>query len=837
METRLVTAAFVALSLIYYAERCSGVVQIIIPDSGSVIEGFVGDGNFSFFCEVLLPNGDEQATTWSIQQQGDSSPRTLLRDNDLNIIFTGDPIPEAPQFTFNTNLTITALTIELHESTLFCGTQGNLEAANFTILVFQLPTPPLALAVNDSDEDSVIITWQPPVTIGSPPTSVYRLALSPVDNPQAQNVSINVSVPTTAVDVDAPDLFPQTMYLATITAVSEMFESPPSLPINFNTSTSVPRLECNSVPTPQDSTLILSPSLVHTGGLDLVNHTVEVRRMESENFTTVNQEIDFAIVNSQITDAVVDNNFEAGSTYIFRVSSSNSLGFSDPVECPPINLTIGIPTVPSTPTGESTDPNTVRLTLSTAEAGVPDPPHSFRFNVQVFQLFPNDSSEIATLIGNFTQEYPEYVDGSSVMFDASGLIADEQFVNGSTVMYVADARAINDVGASDFSNLSEPITVELTVPVLGEVQIQITATQIIVQWEFVHTGGVAVTEVLVEFRAGSSQVYEVAPGGNLTDSEASETMLRISALEFLAGVDYQFRVTATNVIGLSPQSESDTISAPIGVPGTPDVPIVVSFSGGRAILDLRTSAPGVLDPPHSFRFVVRVYPLSTNDSFDVTMGFPSYMSGEREQFEVEDLVIDEQYQFAVQANSQFGSSEFSGRSAIVTITEGDDGLSAGALAGIVVGVIVGVLLLVVVIVLIILCCIKIKKEKESNKMESSEELGLQYNTAYEKEKPSEETAFSATDQPEPETTNTYEAIAEKEHQREQQEAEQQESAPALYDTLAAVNGQMTTNLTDPDIDEPQQAKTSDNPLYSGVGGSTDALVDSKKDDPVYQEAP
>ena len=97
---------------------------------------------------------------------------------------------------------------------------------------------------------------------------------------------------------------------------------------------------------------------------------------------------------------------------------------------------------------------------------------------------------------------------------------------------------------------------------------------------------------------------------------------------------------------------------------------MVSFSGGRAILELRTSAPGVLDPPHSFRFVVRVYPLSTNDSFDVTMGFPSYMSGEREQFEVEDLVIDEQYQFAVQANSQFGSSEFSGRSAIVTITEG-----------------------------------------------------------------------------------------------------------------------------------------------------------------------
>ena len=125
-------------------------------------------------------------------------------------------------------------------------------------------------------------------------------------------------------------------------------------------------------------------------------------------------------------------------------------------------INAGIPTVPSTPTGESTDPDTIRLTLSTAEAGVPDPPHSFRFNIRVFQLFLNDSSKNTTLIGDFTQTYPGYVDGSSEIFDASGLVADEQFANGSIVMYVADVRAINDVGESAFSNLSEPITVELT---------------------------------------------------------------------------------------------------------------------------------------------------------------------------------------------------------------------------------------------------------------------------------------------------------------------------------------------------------------------------------------
>ena len=107
-------------------------------------------------------------------------------------------------------------------------------------------------------------------------------------------------------------------------------------------------------------------------------------------------------------------------------------------------------------------PDSVQLTLSTDEAGVPNPPHSFRFNVRVYQLFPNDSSEIATLIGNFTRFYDQYMDGSPVIFPVNGLVAEEQFLNGSIVMYAVAARAVNNVGASDFSNLSEPITVELT---------------------------------------------------------------------------------------------------------------------------------------------------------------------------------------------------------------------------------------------------------------------------------------------------------------------------------------------------------------------------------------
>ena len=46
------------------------------------------------------------------------------------------------------------------------------------------------------------------------------------------------------------------------------------------------------------------------------------------------------------------------------------------------------------------------------------------------------------------------------------------------------------------------------------------------------------------------------------------------------------------------------------------------------------------------------------------------MSGEQVSFTVKKLVVGEEYQFAAQAYNQFGRSEFSDRSDIVTITEG-----------------------------------------------------------------------------------------------------------------------------------------------------------------------
>ena len=117
------------------------------------------------------------------------------------------------------------------------------------------------------------------------------------------------------------------------------------------------------------------------------------------------------------------------------------------------------------------------------------------------------------------------------------------------------------------------IIMHYAVPSLARVQTQVsmTGTQIIVEWTYVHTGGVAVTAVLVELRNGSSQVYEVAPDGNLTDP--SQNMLSIPGEEFLAGVEYQFRVTVTNLFGSS--NETVTDEALIGTAGKSHVNVLL----------------------------------------------------------------------------------------------------------------------------------------------------------------------------------------------------------------------------------------------------------------------
>ena len=66
-----------------------------------------------------------------------------------------------------------------------------------------------------------------------------------------------------------------------------------------------------------------------------------------------------------------------------------------------------------------------------------------------------------------------------------------------------------------------------------------------VTWSYIHTGGLNLTEVVVEY--SESGDFQDLQNGNLTD--LSQTSLEV--LNFTAGQTYSFQVTASNQMGSS----------------------------------------------------------------------------------------------------------------------------------------------------------------------------------------------------------------------------------------------------------------------------------------------
>ena len=70
---------------------------------------------------------------------------------------------------------------------------------------------------------------------------------------------------------------------------------------------------------------------------------------------------------------------------------------------------------------------------------------------------------------------------------------------------------------------------------------------ITVRWNYIHTGGLELTQVIVTATKGILSTELEVPNGNLTD--LSQTSLDIST--FTAGFQYIFSVTAYNELGSS----------------------------------------------------------------------------------------------------------------------------------------------------------------------------------------------------------------------------------------------------------------------------------------------
>ena len=110
-------------------------MDVSIPPSGGLLEGYEGDQNVTIFCSVTLNDGTEQVTTWSIQREGQSNPTSVINDlREKTITITSGITSNETDFL--TNFTILSLTLDWHNAIIFCGVASAARAGNFSIKIF-----------------------------------------------------------------------------------------------------------------------------------------------------------------------------------------------------------------------------------------------------------------------------------------------------------------------------------------------------------------------------------------------------------------------------------------------------------------------------------------------------------------------------------------------------------------------------------------------------------------------------------------------------------------------------------------------------------------------------
>ena len=114
-----------------------------VPPSGSVIGSFEGTVSVTILtCNITDDQtGDQAITVWSIGNFRDvPEVRTILADLAPDLfLFSGDPLPSDPSFTYLNRLTVLNLTSELDEVIVYCGSGAGsaAEQANFTLRVYR----------------------------------------------------------------------------------------------------------------------------------------------------------------------------------------------------------------------------------------------------------------------------------------------------------------------------------------------------------------------------------------------------------------------------------------------------------------------------------------------------------------------------------------------------------------------------------------------------------------------------------------------------------------------------------------------------------------------------
>ena len=161
-------------------------------------------------------------------------------------------------------------------------------------------------------------------------------------------------------------------------------------------------------------------------------------------------------------------------------------------------------------------------------------------------------------------------------------------------------------------------------------------TVLVISWSYSYTGGLNITNIVVEYRNESSETFthlQYFTGGS-GSSASGEMAVEDSSVSLplpVVGVNYFFRVTASNEEGsttvacpsillttgisidYTPHNDvqvlyvSLTVVSIAGIPAIPNAPELINQSNSEVYLNLSTDFSGVFDPvADNFTFILHV---------------------------------------------------------------------------------------------------------------------------------------------------------------------------------------------------------------------------------------
>lgn len=349
------------------------------------------------------------------------------------------------------------------------------------------------------------------------------------------------------------------------------------------------------------------------GGSTLTDYIVEYKLSASAIWSTFSD-------GTSTTASTTVTGLSNGATYNFRVSAVNAIG-----------------------TGSASS----TATATTDSTTVPDAPTGLgatRGDTQVALSWTAPASNGGSAITDYVVEYNDgggwstFADGTSTSTSATvtGL------TNGTSYDFRVSATNAIGTGSASSTATATPATTPGIPTSLAAVA---ASGQTALTWTApASTGGAAITDYIVEYKLSSDSSWSTFADG--TSATASATVTGLTN-----GLEYNFRVSATNAVGTG--SVSSTASAVYVI--VPDAPTALSGTVGINQVSLSWSAPASNGGAAITDYVVE-YKLSASGSWSTFADGTSTSTS----VTITGLTGGSSYDFRVSATNTAGTGSVSG---------------------------------------------------------------------------------------------------------------------------------------------------------------------------------